>query len=67
MKRRRHVKWVQAVVVLLLCSALSLSVVSVGVGGNSVRHPSNSMKGKSSPSKSINVAYNQAPVKVRSC
>lgn len=46
MKRRRHVKWVQAVVVLLLCSALSLSVVSVGVGGEQRQTPIKQYEGQ---------------------
>jgi hypothetical protein len=46
MKRRRHVKWMQAVVVLLLCSALSLSVVSVGVGGEQRQTPVKEYEGQ---------------------
>jgi hypothetical protein len=46
MKRRRHVKWMQAVVVLLLCSALSLSVVSVGVGGEQRQTPIKQYEGQ---------------------
>jgi hypothetical protein len=33
MKCRRHIQSMQAIVVLLLCRALSLSVVSMGVTG----------------------------------
>jgi hypothetical protein len=39
MKCRRHIQRMQAIVVLLLCSALSLSVVSVGVPGEQKEAP----------------------------
>lgn len=39
MKCRHHIQRMQAIVVLLLCSALSLSVVSVGVPGEQKEAP----------------------------
>ena len=46
MKRRRHMQGIQAVVVLLLCSALALSAVSLALAGEQRQTPVKQYEGQ---------------------